>query len=254
MERSPRLTGHTRRTEQPLRPGDGSVGARAGRHSGVVGNDTIVATMKILSALCLFTAVLSAQDQPANPLTKTSKAMFAISKGDVMGSVDAIPEDLWSFQPTKDVLGQWRSCSRKPSPTVSTSFAGAATTWARRSRRTLRRPQKSKAEIVGALKEVFAYCEAAYSDISDSASLRNRAVLRHEDHETWSDGLQLCSQHGALRESCNLHANQRNRTAFQRSPPGIKVAPSTSKLRYWLSLSVYSMILCLWPSFSPSPI
>ena len=43
------------------------------------------------------------QNQTANPLIATSKAIFDISKRDVMGSVESIPEDLWSFQPTKDV-------------------------------------------------------------------------------------------------------------------------------------------------------
>ena len=59
--------------------------------------------MKFTIAVLLFAAVLSAQDQAANPLVGTSKAIFGISKGDVLGSVEKIPEDLWSYQPTKDV-------------------------------------------------------------------------------------------------------------------------------------------------------
>jgi len=59
--------------------------------------------MKITAAVFVFASVLSAQAQTANPLMGTSKAIFNLSKGNIMGSVDKIPEDLWSFQPTKDV-------------------------------------------------------------------------------------------------------------------------------------------------------
>jgi hypothetical protein len=59
--------------------------------------------MKLTTAVFLFAAVLSAQEQSANPLIGTSKAIFAISKADILGSVDKIPEDLWPYQPTKDV-------------------------------------------------------------------------------------------------------------------------------------------------------
>lgn len=121
--------------------------------------------MKLYSALFLFTAVLSAQDQPANPLTKTSKAMFAISKGDVMGSVDLIPEALWSYQPTKDVrtVGQLFAHIAD----AQYGFCGAASTGKGVSK-DIEKTLKSKAEIVAALKEAFAYCEAAYSDMTDA--------------------------------------------------------------------------------------
>ena len=55
-----------------------------------------------ITAAILFAAVLSAQ-QPASPLIAASKAVYGVSKNDVMGSVDKIPDDLWSFQPTKEV-------------------------------------------------------------------------------------------------------------------------------------------------------
>lgn len=127
--------------------------------------------MKLTSAIFLFTftAALSAQDKPAatveNPLMKTSKAMFGISKADVLGSVAIIPEDLWSYQPTKDVRtvgqlfahiadGQYEFCGvgseGKP---VSKDIEKTA---------------KTKTEIVAALKDAFAYCDAAYDKLTDA--------------------------------------------------------------------------------------
>lgn len=121
--------------------------------------------MKFISTLVLFTAVLSAQDQPANPLTKTSKAMFAISKGDVMGSVDVIPEDLWSFQPTKEVRTVGQLFAHIADGQYE--FCGVASTGKPVSK-DIEKTKKSKAEIVAALKDAFAYCDAAYADMTDA--------------------------------------------------------------------------------------
>src|SRR4051812_27587051 len=59
--------------------------------------------MKLTSILFVFAAVLSAQEPPANPLVATSKAIYNISKNNVLGSVDKVSEELWSYQPTKEV-------------------------------------------------------------------------------------------------------------------------------------------------------
>lgn len=120
--------------------------------------------MKFIS-LFLFTVAVCAQAQPANPLTKTSQAMFAISKGDVLGSVDIIPEDLWSFQPTPDVRtvgqlfahiadGQYEFCGVASEGKVVS--------------KNIEKTAKSKAEIVAALKDAFAYCDASYAKMTDA--------------------------------------------------------------------------------------
>src|SRR5215510_5242488 len=59
--------------------------------------------MKLSAVAFIFAAVLSAQEPPANPLMATSKAIFSLSKANILASAEKIPEDLWSFQPTKEV-------------------------------------------------------------------------------------------------------------------------------------------------------
>ena len=63
---------------------------------------------KLLSAMITFAALASAQAPPANPLVAVSKNIYGIAKNDILGSAEKIPDDLWSFQPTKDVrtIGQ----------------------------------------------------------------------------------------------------------------------------------------------------
>ncbi len=122
--------------------------------------------MKFTAAVFFFTAVLSAQT-PANPLTATSKAIFAISKGDVLGSLNKVPDDLWNYKPTPDVRtfgqlfahiadGQYEFCgSVKEGKVVS---------------KDIEKTMKTKAEIGAALKEAFAYCDATFAGMTDATA------------------------------------------------------------------------------------
>jgi uncharacterized damage-inducible protein DinB len=121
--------------------------------------------MKFTISVLIFAGALSAQDQPANPLMGTSKAVFGISKTNILGSADKIPEDLWSYQPTKDVRtigqlfahiadGQYEFCG--------VAIEGKPVS------KDIEKTAKTKSEIVPALKEAFAYCDTAYGTLSDA--------------------------------------------------------------------------------------
>jgi uncharacterized damage-inducible protein DinB len=121
--------------------------------------------MKILTAAVLFSAVVFAQAPPANPLVTVSKNIFAISKNDVMGSVDKIPDELWSFQPTPDVrtVGQLFAHIAD----AQYEFCGVAAE-GKSVQKDLEKTLKTKAEIVSALKEAFGYCDSAYAKMTDA--------------------------------------------------------------------------------------
>ena len=119
---------------------------------------------KFVTCLILCSAALLAQDA-ANPLIGTSKAIFAISQRNIMGSVDKVPEELWSFQPTKEVRtfaqlfahiadGQYEFCgvAAEGNP-VDKGIEKSA---------------KTKAEISAALKQAFQYCETAFAGLNDA--------------------------------------------------------------------------------------
>jgi uncharacterized damage-inducible protein DinB len=121
--------------------------------------------MKLLAATILFAAVACAQDTPANPLVSVSKAVYGISKNDILRSADKIPEETWSFQPTKDVRtvaqlfahiadAQYEFCG-VPAEGKSVS-------------KDIEKTRKTKAEIMPALKEAFAYCDDAYGNLTDA--------------------------------------------------------------------------------------
>ena len=123
--------------------------------------------MKLFTAVILFAAVASAQEPPANPLVTVSKNMYGISKGDILGSVDKIPEDMWSFQPVSTVR------------TVAQLFAHVADAQyefcgivaeGKGPSKGIEKTAKTKAEIVPALKEAFAYCDNAYTKLTDAGA------------------------------------------------------------------------------------
>jgi uncharacterized damage-inducible protein DinB len=122
--------------------------------------------MKLLTAVIVLAAVASAQQTPANPLVTVSKNVFAMTaKDDVLRSVDKIPDALWSFQPVPTVR------------TVAQLFAHIAdaqyefcglVTEGKSVSKNIENTRKTKAEIVPALKEAFAYCDAAYDKLTDA--------------------------------------------------------------------------------------
>jgi len=121
--------------------------------------------MKLTIVLFAFTALLSAQEKATDPLMSGSKTIFGISKRNILGSVDKIPEDMWSFQPTKEVRtvgqlfahiadGQYEFCGVASEGKVVDKG--------------IEKTAKTKAEITAALKEAFGYCETAYAGLSDA--------------------------------------------------------------------------------------
>jgi uncharacterized damage-inducible protein DinB len=123
--------------------------------------------MKLLTALILFAAVASAQDTPANPLTTVSKNMYAIAKKDILGSADKVPDEMWSFQPTKDVRTFGQLIAHVAD--AQYEFCGVAAEGKSVSKG-VEKTKKTKAEIVPALKDAFAYCDAAYANLTDAGA------------------------------------------------------------------------------------
>jgi uncharacterized damage-inducible protein DinB len=118
-----------------------------------------------LAAIALFcVAGLSAQTSPKNPLVASSQALFSVAKGDILKSLDKIPDNLWSFQPTPDVRtvgqlfahiadGQYEFCSAADGKQIDKGVEKTA---------------KTKADVAAAVKEAFAYCDAQFAKMTDA--------------------------------------------------------------------------------------
>ena len=121
--------------------------------------------MKLLTAMVLFAAVASAQGTPANPLTLFRRISMP-----------------W---PKRTFLVPWTRSRRKCGPTSRLrksapsaqlfahvadgqyEFCGVAAEGKSVSK-DIEKTKKTKAEIVPALKDAFAYCDAAYANMTDA--------------------------------------------------------------------------------------
>ena len=120
--------------------------------------------MKITAIALLFAGALSAQDS-ANPLVETAKNIFAITKRNILGSADKIPEDLWSYQPTKDVRTVGQLFAHIADGQYE--FCGVAAE-GKSIDKGIEKTAKTRAQITAALKEGFAYCDAAFANMTDA--------------------------------------------------------------------------------------
>ncbi len=121
--------------------------------------------MKHLGVVLLFAVGLSAQDKPANPLVDASKTVFNISKGDVLGSVEKIPEDLWSFKPAPDVRTVGQMFAHIADGQYE--FCGLAAEGKPISK-DIEKTAKTRGDVLRALNQAFAYCESTYANLTDA--------------------------------------------------------------------------------------
>lgn len=125
-------------------------------------------SMKLTSTMVLLAVALAAQTNSKSALIGTSQGMYGIAKNDIMRSAEKIPENLWSFQPTPEVRtigqlfahvadGQYEFCGVASEGKVVAQG--------------VEKTAKTKAEIMAALKEAFAYCDAAYTKMTDASAV-----------------------------------------------------------------------------------
>lgn len=117
---------------------------------------------KTLFCLLATAAVVCAQD---NPLSSFTKTMYGQTKSVLLRSAEKMPEENYSFKPTEAVRGfgqivghvadaQYLFCSvalGEKNPGLD-----------------IEKTKTSKADLVAALKDAFAYCDKAYNGMTDA--------------------------------------------------------------------------------------
>ncbi len=136
-------------------------------------------------------AIALAQDKPAttasapnktsvtatavqdNPLSAFNKRAYGQMKVWLLGSAEKMPVENYNFKPTEEVRSygqiighiadvQYRFCSdvlgeKNPAPAIE-------------------KTKSSKAELIAALKDSFAYCDKAYNDMTDASGAQ---IVKH---------------------------------------------------------------------------
>lgn len=133
---------------------------------------------KLLFVCSLATTQVFAQTAPsANPLSAGAKWMYSMTKNDVLKSAEEMPEADYSFKPVSTVRSfgqlvahvadaQYEFCSAvigdgKQPPGIEKS-------------------KTSKADIIQALNDAFAYCDSAYNNLTDSQAAQMVKFFGHD--------------------------------------------------------------------------
>ena len=134
--------------------------------------------MKITRMLlmCLFALSVGAQAEQ-NPLSANSRFGYGALKKILLRSAEMVPEEDYSFKPTETVRSfgqivghvaeaQYYFCSialgeKSPAPRVEQT-------------------RTSKADLIAALKDAFAYCDKAYDGMTDASAVQMVKFMGHD--------------------------------------------------------------------------
>jgi uncharacterized damage-inducible protein DinB len=117
--------------------------------------------MRLIATALLAAGTLAAQ---SGPIVGSAKGMYAEIKDSVLRTAEKVPENLYSYQPTPEVRtfaqligheadGQYEFCSAVTGKPVN---------------KNIEQTMKGKAELIAALKQAFAYCDAAFAGMSEA--------------------------------------------------------------------------------------
>jgi uncharacterized damage-inducible protein DinB len=121
--------------------------------------------MKICCLLLVVPVLTIPMAAQSNPLSASQKGLYTIVKTNMIKAADKMPEDNYAFRPTDSVRSfgqlvghvadaQYLFCSvamqeKNPAPGIE-------------------KKKTSKADLVQALKDAFAYCDKAYDGMTDA--------------------------------------------------------------------------------------
>ncbi len=101
----------------------------------------------------------------AGPLSAAAKYMYGMSKDDVLKSAEEMPEENYSFKPVSTV----RSFGQLIGHVADAQYEFcAAVVGDNKQPPGIEKSKTSKADLIQALKDGFAYCDQAYSSMTDA--------------------------------------------------------------------------------------
>jgi len=127
--------------------------------------------------ICLLApaAVALAQDitptaavaSPANPLSAHTKGVYRGMKTVLLRSAEKMPEENFSFKPTDSV----RSFGQIVGHVADSQYTFCSTVLGeKRPALKIEQTKTSKADLIAALKDAFAYCDRAYDGMTDASA------------------------------------------------------------------------------------
>ena len=117
-----------------------------------------------VTPLCFAGVALQAQT-PANPLSSGNQFVYSMVKGNIVKAAEEMPEANYAFKPTPDV----RSFGQLVGHVADAQYEFCAPVLGDPpAEPTVEKTKTSKADLVQALKDGFAYCDKAYKGMTDA--------------------------------------------------------------------------------------
>jgi uncharacterized damage-inducible protein DinB len=125
-----------------------------------------VRTLLRTLVICMLapTAVASAQD---NPLSAHNRFMYGVLKTILLRSAEKMPEGHYDFKPTDAV----RSYGQLIGHLADSQYTHCSTVLGEKNPAPkIEQTRTSKADLIAALKDAFAYCDKAYDSMTDASA------------------------------------------------------------------------------------
>jgi len=118
--------------------------------------------MRPIVLLTAFSAASFAQS--SGSLSADAKAFWTGIKNNVLRAAEKMPEEHWSYKPAPEV----RSFGGIVAHVADGNYLICGAANGEKRELTVEKTKSSKADIIAALKESFAYCDAAYDGMTDA--------------------------------------------------------------------------------------
>ena len=135
--------------------------------------------LRTLIALCILSGAALAQDDMSDsPVTMSLKGLHQMTATNLMSTAELLDEGLYGFQPTEDVrtMGQILAHVANAQYFFCASAAGEDNPNGENFEETA----TTKADIVAALQDAFAYCDGVYDGMTDADGAETRNFFGQE--------------------------------------------------------------------------
>lgn len=123
---------------------------------------------KFAFLICLLALPAAALAQD-NPLSTFNKGAYARVKDILLRSAEKMPEENYKFKPTEAVRSTARSQGAWPTHSTSFVIFCSIALGEKNPAPNIEKTKTSKADLIAALKEGFAYCDKAYDGMTDAS-------------------------------------------------------------------------------------
>jgi uncharacterized damage-inducible protein DinB len=138
----------------------------------------MIGPMRTLTVTAFIFCGLSLEAQSSdNPLSAANKAFYMMIKGNIAKAAEKMPEESYSFRPTPEV----RSFGQLVGHVADASYMFCSlASGGKNPSSGIEKSMTSKAELVKALHDAFAYCDQAYDGMTDAAGLEKAKFFGRE--------------------------------------------------------------------------